>query len=250
MKAPSAFVLLLFLALAACQHKDGDDAPSPGAVLKLRFSHLMEGAPLAFFDTRYRNANGDEFTVEQFKYYISNVKLTCACGSVHAFPDSYHLIEARPGQPYFELSLPGIPAKAYKSIAFSVGIDSARNFSLDNTGDLDPTNNMAWNWNTGYKFVLLEGRYFPPTGNQRGLVFHIGGMEAYRTLEFPLPEGTVLAEGTPKVMGVAVETSGFFQNPHTIDFSVDNTVMFGEPAARVADNYATGVFSLAESQGF
>jgi hypothetical protein len=244
MKLASLGMLLLVLSLLACR-----DGVTPEATVKLRVNLLLDNAPLQLNTQRYRNTNGDEYTVSDFKMYLSNLKLrNRATGEVFAELGSYHLVERAAGSHVYEIALTEVPVNGYDELEFSVGVDPARNKSTDQVGALDPTNTMAWDWNTGYKFVLLEGRYFPPLGTQRGLVYHIGGDENYRTIRLSLGEGNLPAlqtqGGGTSIIELNAEISTMFNRPNVINFGQSSTVMFGETAGRVADNYARGMFSV------
>jgi hypothetical protein len=245
----STFLLLLILTtLLGCR-----DRVAPGTTVKLQVNLLHDGAPLQLNTQRYRNANGEEYTVSDFKMYLSNVKLrNRATGEQYVQPASYHLVERGAGSHVYEIELAQVPANAYQELEFAIGVDPVRNKSTDQVGALDPTNTMAWDWNTGYKFVLLEGRFFPPAGAQRGLVYHIGGDDNYRTVRLRLGEGQAAQlqaqGGSTHTIVLNAEVSAMFARPNAISFAQASTVMFGPVAAQVADNYAQGMFSVRSVQ--
>ncbi len=219
------------------------------ASLTLNLAHLVDNSPIIFDTQRYTNAVGNEYNIKEFKYYLSNVKLrNRATGAFYHVPDSYHLIAPDAQNHVVRLNLANIPAGQYNELEFAIGVDNAKNTSLDNVGDLDPSNNMAWDWNTGYKFLLLEGSYFPPSGAQRGLVYHIGSDANYRILRFPLAEGVQnavsLAGGKTTRIDFDVEVSQIFKDPTDIDFAQHNVVMFEAISRNVADNYAKNMITL------
>ncbi len=111
---------------------------------------------------------------------------------------------------------------------------------------------MAWDWNTGYKFLAMEG-YFTKTDQSQGaLVFHIGSNPNYRKLEYNmenLGKGllTIQSGLTPKLTVIA-DVNGLFKLPNPVDFQQANNVMGGPTATKIADNYATGLFSIGTIQ--
>ncbi len=243
MKLVNLIGILVLASLLACR-----DRVAPEATVNLRVNLLLDNAPLLLNTQRYRNANGNEYTISDFKMYLSNVKLrNRATGEVFVQPASYHLVERSASTNVYEIQLADVPANTYTELEFSVGVDPARNKSTDQVGALDPTNSMAWDWNTGYKFLLLEGRYFPATGSPRGLVYHIGGDANYRTIRLGLGEGGVsqlqAQGGQTHTLEINAEISALFKAPNLIDFGQSSTVMFGEVAGRVADNYAQAMFT-------
>jgi hypothetical protein len=238
--------LLALCLLAGCSNR-GDI--KPGAELNLKFDLRMAGQPLELNTHEYTNANGDQFIVEDFRFYLSNVKLrNTRNGQEYAVPESYHLISRKDETNLFELQLSDIPPSIYDEIVFSIGVDPLRNLSLDQVGDLDPSNSMAWDWNTGYKFILLEGRLRQPDGSQRGLIFHVGGNENYRTINMPLQylgNSDLLVQSNQQLaLDIEVDAMALFNSPHVINLQENPVVMMGPIAGRVADNAATNMFAL------
>jgi hypothetical protein len=237
-------VMALAFCLAACQN---DEQPDPAlGTVSLQINHLLNNSPLQLNTARYTNAVGEEYLVENFQFYLSNVKLkNSLTGQVFVEPESYHLVRKNEDTHTFPLAIRNVPAGNYDLLEFSIGVDEERNFSLDQVGDLDPSNNMAWDWNTGYKFLLLEGRFFPAGQEPRGLVYHVGGMPNYRTLTFDLGnQGIFVEKDQTATLQLDTEISEIFKNPNPINFQEANVVMFGPFAEKVADNYSTGMFTL------
>lgn len=240
MKKIIPVLLLMAFAVAGC------DTPEPAVSNKITLNLAMQfdGQPLVLADKQYQNANRDVFTIERFQFYLSNVKFrNSTTRDSFAVPNSYHLVVRKENTHLFELPF-DVPAGKYDMLEFAVGVDPKRNLSTDQVGDLDPSNNMAWDWNTGYKFMLLEGRLFPPTGSQRGLVFHIGGDENYRTVRLPLSAAIDTQNRSQNSVAVNVEVSAMFNAPNVINLNRQSTVMLGPVAAQVADNYAANMFRI------
>ena len=85
----------------------------------------------------------------------------------------------------------------YERIELGIGVDPAANKSIEQRGDLDPNGRMAWTWEVGYKFVLLEGTL------ERGsasvpLVYHVGFDENYKLVSMPL-EDQLLQSRSPRL---------------------------------------------------
>lgn len=224
----------------------GCDTPQPAVSnqIALNLAMQFDGQPLVLADKQYQNANGDVFTVERFQFYLSNVKFkNSITRDSFAVPNSYHLVVRKENTHLFELPFE-VPAGKYDMVEFAVGVDPKRNLSTDQVGDLDPSNNMAWDWNTGYKFVLLEGRLFPPSGSPRGLVFHIGGDENYRIIRLPLSTTIDIRNRAQNNIAIDVEVSAMFNAPNVINLNRQSTVMMGPIATQVANNYAANMFRI------
>lgn len=231
------FVAWLLLSASACSNNDDDQAADASGTLQLDFYHFVHDQAMEFDRMAYLNANGDSFLIDQFNYYVSNVQLIGEGGVAYAVPESYHLIRKQPGEDFARFVLEDVPAGNYTALQLAIGIDAEKNTSLDNDGDLNPSNNMAWNWDTGYKFVLLEGRYKAKNESEGPLVFHIGRDRNYYELEMPLTTRLEIGANSTSRIEIGADAAELFQTPTTIDFAVENDAQFGTDADIIADNY-------------
>lgn len=193
----------------------------------ITFVPMVGGEPLEY-GAKYEAPNGDgTFSVTDFMFYVSNIQLL-GDQEDYRVNDSYHLVKFQDGQSF---SIPLDSARGvYDRIRLSVGIDKEANLSPLPRGDLNPTNQMAWNWTAGYKFLLLEGKYRPVAGESVPLIYHIGFSENKRDMEFALDD---------RQLTIAVDINGLFAGPHRVDFHELPEVLFNEEhAAMIADNYS------------
>ena len=226
------FAAICLSFLWACASQDG---------ISINFKVYVDGQELEYGKS-YASPNGDgTYTINDFKLFISNLKLI---GDDHSDinyteKESYHLLKFQDKNSY-SFDLEYAPTESYERIQFSIGIDEEANLSINTHGDLNPTNQMAWNWTSGYKFLLLEGLYSPETSdNLVPIVFHIGFSENKKDLEFEL-------SSTNNIQFV-IEISELFKNPNTIDFNILPKVLFNkEESSLVAHNYANSFIALEE----
>ena len=220
--------------------------PTPTATgnLTLEFQAKVDTSNL-YFNKIYINNNADTFTVTKFNYFISNIVLTNSNNGTYIETNSYHLIRHSSGSA-FSLVLNNVPEANYQSIAFMLGVDSTRNVSGTQSGDLDPANvsDMFWSWNTGYIFLKLEGSAPKVPTSDKKFQFHIGGYGGtYATQrKFNLNLGSTLAAvkttATPTVQ-LSANVNEIFSKPNTLDFKTQyNILNQGVNAKFVADNYA------------
>jgi hypothetical protein len=158
--------------------------------------------------------------------------------------DGYYLIHKDQNYEDYQISLNEIPAGKYKYIQFALGVDPARNLSIDNVGDLDPNNQMAWNWNTGYKFLLFEGLFTDESDMEKPLVFHIGADPNYQTYQFELEEPLNINSGKNSSMVISADVAQLFKEPNTIDFNSTNTVKHSPEASQIGANYGNNLFEV------
>jgi len=208
-------------------------------VVTLTFDVYVGGEPLEFGKS-YPSPNGDgSYSINDFKLYVSNVKLISRNGSDENYiePDSYHLLKFQETNS-FSFALNNVPNESYDKIQISIGVDEEANFSKGYPGDLDPTNQMAWNWTQGYKFLLLEGLYTPESSDQKvPLVFHIGFSENMKDFQFKLASSNNIQ--------FVIEINELFKNPQVIDFHTYPRILFNPAhSSMISQNYANSFIRI------
>ena len=252
MKKYFVFLLALPLMVTSCKKETAEDTDddhvhgTTGSV-EVSFSNYV-GDSILILDTKdYLNANGDTFSVSKLNYYISNVKLTASDNSVFSETESYHLLQASDAAS-LKFNLVGLPEKNYTSITFTLGVDSLRNVSGAQTGALDPTKGMFWNWNSGYIMAKMEGMS-PQSGDAMGmLMLHVGGFSGannvLKTITINFPSSINVNHHAMPQVKLKADLAQWFKSPETIDFATTYMIhMPGASAKKVADNYAD-MFSL------
>ncbi len=225
---------------------DTDTAVATGRALRLNFNNVVNGHPLVLKNETYTNAFGDEFTVSDYVYYISNIKLFTDDGKEYAEPESYHLVIHHKDSTKTIL-FKNLPAGNYTRVEFLIGVDSARNTSGAQTGALDPMNGMFWDWNTGYIMARLEGKSAQsPTGV---FAYHLGGYKnggVIRKVSLPLPNNAVVAEGKRPVITLNSDVAEWFKTPNTVSIKALTIITSeGLNAIAMANNYAD-MFSVSK----
>lgn len=208
----------------------------PGPIT-LVFQAKVENEPLTFNSFRYSNPSGDGiFMISDFRFFVSNVRLD---GEDESFSlrDSYHLLRFDNDESQYSLQIPEVPFDRIHRVRFSLGVDEAANTSIESVGDLDPNSRMAWNWEIGYKFVLLEGALQTANGSTP-IVYHVGFSENRRDYEFELPTAQPTGEGA--ALHFQVNVMKLFNGSTTIDIAKKPSVIMDRDDARIiADNYAS-----------
>lgn len=252
-------VILLISAITfmSCKKDSATYDESKLSDLKIKLDHVVGNRTLQLNTGVYSNAVGEQFSVTQLMYFVSNIKLTNANGKVYTIPqdNSYFLIREHVAESKnFTLQ---VPEGEYTKLEFVVGVDSLRS-TMDitrRTGVLDPANltgtdKMYWNWNTGYIFWKLEGTSpqapVDPSGN-RNFRFHIGLYGGFstptinniRTVSIDLTAG-----GTAKVrtgMRPAIhlihDILKGINGSTNISFAANPTVMVTDFSRNIANNY-------------
>ena len=192
--------------------------------------------------TNYVNASGETFSVTNFRYYISNVKMIKEDGTKYEVPNSYFLIDANDTNS-LKVNLANIPGGKYTGVEYLIGVDSARNVAGAQTGALDPVNGMFWSWTQGYIFLKLEGN--STVANNNFFEFHIGGFtgsnSALRNVSIDFSPSVLIVDGGKREAEIhlLVDVLELFKNPTNWTIAGHSAVtMPGVNASTVASNYA------------
>lgn len=235
----------LFLINISFANKPNSDT----AKIIFHFQNKVNDRPLLLNDSLhvYHNENGDDFYITTFKYYISNIILTKQNGEKVNMPESYFLINAADSSTLTQ-ELKGVPAGKYKSISFTIGVDSLRNFAGAQTGCLDPAKGMFWTWKSGYIFVKMEGVSSKSNSKKNRLTYHIGGAIApentIRSFSSELPKKLKINDRSSAQIDIAVNAAALFRGTTKVNFSDLSFTMGGPKSVIIADNYANGLFNI------
>ena len=123
------------------------------------------GEPLVFDQLRCTNAAGQALAVTRLDMLLSSIAVRRTNGSWLEKHNWFAFIHAREGRTNFVLR--GLPAGNYDRLRFSIGLPSEQNNASpaqwDAAHPLNPqVNGMHWNWQGGYVFLALEGKWALP----------------------------------------------------------------------------------------
>ncbi|MCX6318003.1 MAG: hypothetical protein NTW29_11975 [Bacteroidetes bacterium] len=248
-------VSAIALFVTSCKKDDTPEYnPNVKADLSVEFDNIAGSSDLQLNTGTYTNTAGESFKVTKLKYFVSNFKLTNVDGTVYTVPQaqSYFLVDESNSASHEALL--SVPEGEYKTITFTLGVDSLRN-TMDvsqRTGVLDVTGaaaDMYWSWNSGYIFFKMDGTSPSSTAGGNVFQYHAGGFGGYSTPTVNNLKTITLdltTRGTPKVK------SGKDTNIHlmvdvlkvlggTATMSFATTAMIHSPTGGVplANNYAS-----------
>lgn len=244
------FILSMFLLLGAC--KDDPEKPAEESFSGIKFTstgslsinvaHKFNTASLKQ-NTDYVTAAGDTISVEQLRYYLSNVQLKNANG-VWVNLGNYNLVDIENAASE-NVSITNIPAGTYSKIRFYIGVDSIANSSGAQEGALSPANDMFWSWNTGYIFFRLKGKF---NGNNP-LALDIGGIANLPVVEADL--ASFKQQSNSITINEEFNLADVFITPtnyslRTMPSMIHSASSEGAPVLR--DNIQTGVFTIISVQ--
>jgi hypothetical protein len=267
----SFFIILC--SLFACQ-KDEQTSPNPdrstGSVV-IKFDNRFGTTKLLLDGTEYQNALGETLVISRFDYYISNIKLQRLDGSFYTVPqDSSYFLVREEQLSSQRITLRNVPLGEYKSISFTIGVDSLRSTMplAQRTGMLDPGTSAAdmyWTWNSGYIFVKMEGSSpaiaADPSTGKRNFWFHIGGFGGYkqrtinnlRQVTLPVSEGTLSVtsrQTRASSFHIIANAAKMLEGVQKVSLAKNPVVMFNPFSSTLADNYAAGMFNLSHVENY
>lgn len=211
----------------------------------INITNVAGNVPLTLNTQTYINANQDTFTVSTYKYYISNIKLFRFDGYIFTEPESYRLLN-QDDTTTCKFIIPNVPLGDYIGMEFTIGVDSLRNCDGAQTGALDPTHDMFWDWSQGYIFAKMEGQQ---KGAPSTFFQHIGGFTGSfnaivkSTPSFGSNMIQVTSDHIPKVY-LKANMLEWFQSPTLVDLAAYSNVAAGKKSAELAANYSD-MFSVA-----
>lgn len=186
-------------------------------IVRFEFENYVDASPLQLGPLSYSNQAGNVYSVDLLKYYISNVRFFNQGAEVYAAPN-YELLDASdPTSLNFDMS---VPQGSFDEVRFLLGVDSARNYSGAQNGELDPVYGMYWDWNTGYIYFKHEGQFIDSIGDTLPIVYHFGALPALR--EHPFNAAFSLAPGQTRIVKFRFNLNKLYRSPNVVDFNGNN----------------------------
>lgn len=254
MKNALIIIALLFSVSVTATVKDSTKQNKTG--FSLDFKNSFGTAPFEF-KKEYTTAFGEKLSFVTLNYFISNIKLTKRDGTEYIVPqDSSYFLVKHPDSASHAIHLNGVPDGKYKSITFTIGVDSIRN-TMDvskRTGALDVgarARGMYWVWNSGYIFFKLEGKTVTEVDSlSKNFQYHIGGYGGYETKTINNIKVKTIDLGKIRVSSkkhptihIQVDIAKFFDNVNPLKVAEHRSVMGGPFSGKIAENYFN-IFNL------
>lgn len=205
--------------------------------------------------------DGSTYNFTQLRYWVSNISLINDKGVAYKVPDAYFLLEENnaiaiqdgsftyPAHKREDITISDIPAGKYKSITFSIGIDSIYNSNLSlQAGELSQLNGMtntSWMWHTSYIFSSLRGSRKTATDYTAVIIIETGLNTNYRTLTLDFPALVSIGSSVTADIKFDVDVAKIIEG---LDLSA--TPVIGASQATqmtiVANNYSTKAIAASK----
>jgi hypothetical protein len=227
--------------------------PQSTSAVKLTFDSKVGTSDFAL--NKDFTVGSKTYNFKKLRYWVSNVSLVDSKGVEYKIPDSYYLMEEvgeldltgtvngnknmYPARKRETIDLRDIPVGEYKSVKFSIGVDSKYNDNLSlGAGELTIANgmsNIAWMWHSSYIFSSIACSVKEGT-ETKDFTTETGLNTNYKTLTINL--ATPVNFSDTKELILNVDVTKVFDG---IDMIKNPTISAMSPTlmSAVAANYAT-----------
>jgi hypothetical protein len=222
MKGLISFLILAFslfslsTLVTSCDDDDNcEPAPANNSSIKLIFELYNGATPMAWNEVVSVD-NVNEYRMEFFKYYLSNINAVNSGGGKVLLKDVILADASKTDGMIFTFLA---PSGSYEKLMIGVGLDAVLNakdpVTFDPDEPLSAAQAMYWSWATKYRFVRIDGR-----ASQNGAIgdtsdilvaYHPGADEFYSEIE--LVKSFNLEAGITTEYRVKVDVAAFFDGP-------------------------------------
>jgi hypothetical protein len=207
-------------------------------------------------------ADNKTFNFSKFRFWVNNIILLNDKGEEYKVPNSYFLIEETAAIPVQDgaftypatkretISLNNIPTGNYKTIKFSIGVESKYNDNLSlQVGELSQLSgmtNISWMWMTSYIFSSIGGKV-TEGGNSKNLLIETGLNTNYKSVSLTLPNVLRITSTNAASLVLATDVAKAIDG---IDITTNPIIGAAKPSimADVATNYSSKVFTVKSIQ--
>ncbi len=190
--------------------------PETGKI-SLNFENYFDNIPIVYATQNYVTGANDTISIANLSYRISNVQLYDQLNFKWVDIGTYKLNSG--GDAYkYSFTINNVPAGLYNNIRFNVGVDSLRNHSGEQIGDLDPALGMYWSWTNGYIHFRVEGRLH---SSLTTFGLDIGGSENVVNKLIDLTNYSVKNATNGIAIGIKININSFFSSPNLYSFKTD-----------------------------
>lgn len=234
-------LLTSIVAFSGCKKED-DPVATQGIV---RFTLVYDGAPVSLEEV-FLTSDGYRMRLDRFDFYVSNAMFWPDDSDLSL--ESVYLL--RFDQNVTSLEFP-LDVESASRLDFSIGVPAIINENPDPsqyTTDhpLSDFSGMYWSWNSGYKFVQIEGKA-DLTGTEEApldhpISIHTGLGSNFESVSF---EKSFSADCEQIVANVRIDIKEWFSSVHDIDIAVDSethTTDNPELAEKFSDNFAASMY--------
>ena len=210
---------------------------------------VRRSAPLIRSVATWRTTPSSATSDTRLEFLLSNFSLRRSDGTWLARTNEPAYLSLREGRTGFRVE--GIPAGTYDRARFLVGVTRDLNHAdpaqFGPAHPLNPkVNGLHWNWQGGYVFLALEGRWRDAAGTWNGYSFHLGTDRMLTTVERPL----VLEVTGDRELQLHLSVDKIFAGPPAVVLDADHASTHSREGDALAEGVRmnlAGAFSLAHA---
>jgi hypothetical protein len=221
---------VLLLSLGACKPDPVVDPPPPPpaklGTLRVTLVPMWEGEPMETF-TEYRNFMDYRTTVQQLLMYFGAVRLVAGTDTLLVKDVDLFDLGSGPVSRSWSVA-PGSWSHVRAKLGVPADLNYADPANYAANHPLSVDNGTHWTWNSGYRYVVFEGRYDSDPQSTAPLITAYSlhpGMEP-SLVEFDLApsNGITITAGQTTEVVVTVSVDRFFHSDEfEIDLATENT---------------------------
>ena len=159
--------------------------------ISIQFNPKFGSSNLILEKNYFLAAVNDSISIDKFKFYVSGISLLKNGKTIFQNKAGFYLMDL---ENKMKLEF-GSTTTDFDAIQFNLGVDSTTNAGGVKGGDLDPTKNMYWAWQSGYINFKLEGKSKVCKTRNNVFQFHIGGYmhpnNSLQTITIPAQGNTI-----------------------------------------------------------
>jgi len=231
---------------------------TPTGRLQINFTTEVDGVSIRYDVLDYVNDAGNNYEVNEVRYFISRVKLQKSDGTEITIADNagIHYYDSDIASSHNWLVSDEIPVGKYESIFFVFGLDEVQNV----TGYFvnPPETNMAWPVpiGGGYHYMQINGKWLNINDELTPFCLHTGIGQTYQdgnitgfvqnyfAVTLPL-NGFEITEEDVSSFTLTMNVNNWFRSPNVYDFNEwGGTIMQNQAAQEVLKANGKNVFSV------
>lgn len=250
----SSIVLTLFF---ACHKEDPPiNEPETGSLI-IKFAHYVDGNPLIKDSMIYTNEAGNQYEVNDLKYFISDVQLHKTDGTIVNIADCNwsHYVDNDIASTLTWNICDNITVGTYDSISFRFGILSSKNISYMFVNP--PEVNMQWPemLGGGYHDMMLNGKWKDSIQQIENFNTHLGIGRVISGSDTSFVDnsfhvtlassGFTMTKGVAKEIQIIMNIESWFKTPYVYDHNhYGQMIMENQTAMHIISANGFDVFTV------
>jgi len=208
------------------------------------FTHTVDGVYAQFNRLIYTNTAGNQYQINEIKYFISRMLLYDANGKTVeiAQDEGIHYVDCSLLNT-LRWEIDGIPQGKYVAISFVFGLD--RDDNISNRFVNPPESNFSWpnHLGGGYHYMQINGKFLNKEGNIQNMNIHTGIGQIY-------DENSGVAEFAHNYFIVNLPIMFFVHvnNTQTLILNMEVQRWFDTPNLYNFDDFGTGIMQNQTAQ--